>query len=361
MAVENRGPYQWRARIRRRGLPPQSKTFETKSEADAWERMILSEMDRGVFRSRAEAESTTVKECMKRYLLEVTPHKKGAYQEEMKSRHILRHNIASLFMANVRGQDVAEYRDDRLALGKAPSTVKKEMALLSHMFNVARQEWGMESISNPVQLVRKPKVENARDRRLFSGEEELLLEACSPRFTNSNVWLKPLVELALETAMRKGELLDLLWNNVDIDKRRLKCKNKDPKGKVLTRHVPLSSRSVEILSGLPRSIDGRVFPTNANAIKLAFPRACKRACEHVYDLQQGKKKACKCKGIEGLRFHDLRHEATSRMVESGLFSDTRVAEITGHRSLQMLKRYTHLRNDDLASLLDQATERRTKN
>jgi len=358
LAVENRGPYQWRARIRRKGFPPQSKTFETKYEAEAWERMVLSEMDRGVFRSRAEAESTTVKECMERYLREVTPHKKGAYQEEMKSRHILRHNIASLFMANVRGQDIAEYRDDRLALGKAPSTVKKELALLSHMFNVARQEWGMESISNPVQLVRKPRVENARDRRLRPGEEELLLEACSPRFSNSNIWLKPLVELALETAMRQGELLDLKWENVDLAKRKAKCKNKDPQGKVLTRHVPLSLRAIEILKGLPRSVNGRVFQTTANAIKLAFPRACKRACEHVHEMKPGKKKACNCDGIVGLRFHDLRHEATSRMVESGLLSDTRVAAITGHKSLLMLRRYTHLRNDDLANLLDRAKEKR---
>lgn len=356
-AITPRGPYQWQAKIRRKGFPKQSKTFETKAEAERWARLIESEMDRGVFRSRAEAESTTLRECLERYLREVTPQKRGARQEEMKSRNILRHPIADLFMANVRGADVAGYRDDRLAVGKAASTIQKELALLSHLFNTARREWGMESLVNPVQLVSKPKVSNARDRRLHPGEEELLIEACSQ---SENVWLKPLVQLALETAMRKGELLELQWKDIDFKKRSLRCKNKDPQGKQLTRKVPLSKRAEEILKELPRSVNGWVFQTTDNAIKLAFAHARKRACEHVteHPYKSGKKKACECPGIENLRFHDLRHEATSRFVESGLFSDLRVSEITGHRSMQMLKRYSHLRNADLADLLDEAGRQR---
>jgi len=210
-------------------------------------------------------------------------------------------------------------------------------------------------------MASKPRVNNQRVRRLLPGEEGRLLAACAPQFHNANVWLKPLVVLALETAMRKGELLALRWEGIDFGKRMLKCGNKDPKGKTLFRHVPLSSRANEILDELPRSVNGRVFQTSENAIKLAFPRACRRACEHVHEYAPGKKKPCDCPGIEGLRFHDLRHEATSRFVESGLFTDLQVASITGHKTLQMLKRYTHLRNADLADLLDKAGQQRQEN
>ena len=357
--IRKRGPYQWQVSIRRKGYPVQHRTFEIKADAEAWARSVENKMDRGLFISRAAAESTTLADCLKRYLKEVTPQKKGARQEAMKARIILRHQIASLYMANVRGSDMAGYRDDRLAEGKAPSTVQKELALLSHMFNTARREWGMESITNPVQLISKPKINNQRDRRLQSDEEERLLAACSPLFHNSNVWLKPLVLMALETAMRKGELLDLRWKNIDFDKRQLKCKNKDPKGEALVRYVPVSTLAIETLKDLPRSVNGRVFQTTDNAIKLAFPRACKRACEHVYEHKSGKKKKCNCQGIEGLRFHDLRHEATSRFVESGLFTDVQVASITGHKTLQMLKRYAHMRPSDLAELLDKAAQKRS--
>jgi len=344
--------------IRRKGFPEQSKTFEKKSDALAWARDIESQMDRGLFVSRREAESTTINEALRRYLREVTPFKKGARQEEMKARNILRHSISKLSMANVRGTDIARYRDDRLSEGKAPSTVQKELALLSHLFNTAIKEWGMESLSNPVQKVRKPKVHNERNRRLQGDEEERLLLACSPRFPNSNPWLEPLVILALETAMRKGELLALEWGDIDFEKRQLKCKNKDPLGRQSFRSVPLSSKAVEVLRSLPRSVDGRVFATTDNAIKLAFPRACRRACAHVREHMKGRKKTCNCRGIENLRFHDLRHEATSRLVESGLFTDVQVASITGHKSLQMLKRYSHMRPSDLANLLDAANVKR---
>jgi len=356
--IIRRGAYQWQAKIRRKGFAPLSKTFAIKADAEAWARSVEHEMDRGLYISRTEAEHTTLTECLHRYLKEVTPKKKGARQEEMKARVILRHQIALLHMANIRGGDIAKYRDDRLAEGKSPSTIQKELALLSHLFNTARREWNMESLVNPVQFVSRPKVNNQRDRRLQSDEEELLLAACSSQFHNSNPWLKPLIVMALETAMRKGELLDLKWKDIDFEKRQLKCKNKDPKGETLIRYVPLSTRAIKTLNELPRSVDGRVFQTTENAIKLAFPRACKRACEHVHEHASGKKKRCKCKGIEGLRFHDLRHEAVSRLVESGIFSDVQVASITGHKTLQMLKRYAHMRPSDLADKLDAVAAKR---
>jgi integrase len=141
-----------------------------------------------------------------------------------------------------------------------------------------------------------------------------------------NIWVKPVVELAIETAARRGELLSLRWENIDLKRRTAhlpETKNGD------SRTVPLSSRAVAILEALPRSIEGKVFPLTVNALKLAFVRACLTA------------------GLENFHFHDLRHEGTSRL--AGKLSNVlELSAVTGHKELKMLKRYYHPRAEDLA-------------
>lgn len=220
------------------------------------------------------------------------------------------------------GADIAAYRDKR-GHYVAAATVGRELAVISHIFNVARKEWGMESLSNPVEAVRKPKLPKSRDRRLEPGELDRLLEA------TESLELGTIVLLAVETAMRRSEIAGLLRKNVNLLKRTLiltDTKNGE------SRTVPLSSRAVELLSSMPTRISGRVFGMAPDSITQAFDRACEHA------------------GIDDLRFHDLRHEAASRLFEKGL-NPMEVASITGHKTLQMLKRYTHLRAEDLAKKL----------
>lgn len=198
--------------------------------------------------------------------------------------------------------------------------------MISRLFNVARREWGLESLRNPIELVRKPRLPPGRDRRLQEGEEPKLLEALQAQ---RNPWVAPLVRLALETAMRQGELLTLRWERVDLARRTAylpETKNGTP------RTVPLSPTAPRVLKAMPRDVSGRVFPLTQSAVAQAWERAIQRA------------------DIEVLRFHDLRHEATSRLFEKGL-NLMEVAAITGHKTLQMLKRYTHLRAEDLAARL----------
>nr|WP_226832489.1 site-specific integrase [Acidithiobacillus sulfurivorans] len=178
----------------------------------------------------------------------------------------------------------------------------------------------MEGLRNPVLSVRKPSPGKARDRRLSPIEEKKLLGECTPS-------LKAIILFALETGMRRGEIRKMLWKDVDLNKctaQLFDTKNGED------RTIPLSSRAVNVLKSLPRNINGKVFP--GADISHTFAAACKRA------------------GIEDLRFHDLRHEATSRLFEKNL-NPMQVAAITGHKTLQMLKRYTHLRAEDLAKLL----------
>jgi integrase len=337
--IRKRGDYQYQAIIRRRGFPPLTKTFISKRDAESWATRIESEMLRGTFVDRTEAERTTLGELIDRYLKEVTPTKRGAAtsSEDSRANVIKRDSLASYNVAALSGKILAEYRDRRLQKVSG-STVNRELNMISHVLNTARKEWGIEC-SNPVAYIRRPRENKARERRLQPGEKDLLLstlEVCGRNpdgtFTEGmhNPWIKPLVEMAIETAMRRGELLSLRWIDIDLQKRTARLhatKNGE------SRTVPLSSRAKTILEALPRSIDGRVFPTTPDAIKKAFTRACERA------------------GIDGLRFHDLRHEATSLLFERGVFDMMEVATITGHKTLSMLRRYTHLRAEDLAKKL----------
>ncbi len=321
-SINKRGPYQWQVKIRRRGWPKQTKTFETYEDAARWARKIEAEMDDGIFVSRKEAEKTTLDEALNRYLREKTPHKKGSAQETNRINLFKRSPLASRFLSTIRSTDIAKYRDQRLAEGKSPYTVNNELILLSNLFNVAHKEWGMESIINPVVKVLRPKMPKGRDRRLQPGEEELLLGVLG-------ITLKPLFQMALETAVRQGELLSLEWENVDLTLRVAylpETKNNE------AREIPLSSKAVTVLKKLPRRIDGKVFGVSGAHVSKTFRETCRKL------------------EIKDLRWHDFRHEACSRLFEKGL-NPMEVASISGHKTLQMLKRYTHLKAEDLVRKL----------
>lgn len=327
---EKRGPSQWRAKVRKKGFSAQTDTFETRKEAEAWAKKVESEMDQGLFVSSKEAQRTTLGEALERYAKEVSAAKKSVDMELCRIRKWREHPLALRSLASLRGMDFAKYRDERLAAGKAANTIRLELAIVSHLFTIAKKEWGMESLANPVQAIRLPAPGRARSRRLVGDEEERLLAACD---TSRSSALKDLVVLALETAMRQGELLSLRWSNVDLQGTAAhlpETKNGE------SRDVPLSTRAIEMLRRRPRSLkDDRVFFEwrAASGLKHTWSRAVQRA------------------GIDDLHFHDLRHEATSRLFEKPGFGIMEVAAITGHKTLTMLKRYTHLRVEDLAAKL----------
>jgi integrase len=324
--IEKRNKY-WRVRIRRNGYPPQSRTFDTKAQASIWARDVEAEMDRGVFVDRTEAEKNTLADIIDRYLREVTPSKRGAGPEAARLTALMRQPIALLKMAALSGAHVASYRDARLKQ-VSPATVNKELNHLSHVIETARREWSVQIPENPIRMVRRPPQPRARDRRLLEGEEARLLASCAE---SRKSFLLPVVRLAIETAMRQGEIVSLRWEHIDLDQRTAhlpETKN----GEV--RSVPLSSVAVKTFRSLPRSGDGDVFTgVTTEAVKRAFIRACQRA------------------GIDDFHFHDLRHEATSRLVEKGVFESIELMRITGHKDARMLLRCTHLKASDLAKKL----------
>lgn len=327
----------WQAKIRRDGYPAKSKTFSKHADAEAWARIQESEMDRGVWRDRSSAESLTFYKLLEQYIKDVVPHKRGAEVEELRIKALMRDDLAKYKLAALNPVVVSDWRDRRMESGCAGSTVSRELTVVSAVLNWARKEL-MIQIENPVPLIRRPPSPASRTRRFEKGEEKKLMKALEDhpaegekkyREGTRNPWIKPLVLFAIETAMRRGELLSLRWSNVDLVKRTAflqKTKNGE------SRMVPLSSRAVAVLEALPRSIDGRVFLITADALKKAWVRACERA------------------GLEDFHFHDLRHEATSRLAER-LPNLIELAAVTGHKDLKMLKRYYHPRAEDLAKKL----------
>lgn len=338
--IERRNPTKWRARVRRNGQPDKSKSFRTRSEAERWAREVENEMDRGVFVDRSKAERMTMRELFQKYRNEITPSKRGWKSETCRLNALCEDDIAAIKVAKLTTPKLAFWRDERLK-AVSGSTVLRDLNLIGHVIETARREWEIALPENPVRLVRKPRSNPARDRRLSAGEQTKLLAALDTSDnraengtflpnTARNPWLATIVELAIETAMRQGELVSLSWSNIDLDRRTAilpQTKNGE------RRVVPLSSRAAALLSSLPEPHDGDAFPgVTAEAVKRGFARAVKRA------------------GIEDFHFHDLRHEATSRLFEKGL-NPLEVASITGHKTLQMLKRYTHFRAEELAKKL----------
>jgi len=179
---------QWQAQVRKKGYPTQTKSFTTRAAAAQWVRSIEYEMDQGVFVSRNEAETTTLGELLDRYLIEDTADKKGSVSEACRIRKLLRHPLAKRFVASIRGVDMARYRDERLKEVSGPS-VRRELTILSQLFEVSRKEWGI-FVHNPVREIKLPRKGKARDRRLQDAEngsrseESRMFAACQ----HPNIW-----------------------------------------------------------------------------------------------------------------------------------------------------------------------------
>jgi len=324
--IRKRGNLQWEARIRKRGYPTTCKTFDTKAEAEQWAKETEATMGKGQYVSAKEAEAYTLAECLDRFKEEYLPRLKDPRREIYRIDRLKRRTIAHRIMATIRSKDIADFRREREAEGVSPNTIRLDLALLSRLFNYARSDWGMESLTNPVALASKPKLPTGRTRRLEPGEEERLLAVCAPEFAL-------VVRFALATAMRRGEIVGLRWEDVDIMACRVRLN--DTKNKE-SRTVPLSREAKEVLQGLPRHISGRVFPFCPDHLSAKMADACRAA------------------GLNDLHFHDLRHEATSRFFEHTDLDVMEIKAITGHKTLQMLARYTHLRTANLAARLDGA-------
>lgn len=323
--TSSNGSVSYRAQVRMRGFPHLSETFTRKTDAKQW----IEDTKASIRRSTAistEAQRTTLREALDRYKQEITPFKKGARREQDRVKVWQGSPLALRFLSQLRGADFAKHRDERRAQGRAENTIRIELALISKLYKTAARDWGMEGLRNPIESLMMPGGSKRRERRLTPDEETSLMAELMTR----GPYMEPLAAMAIETAMRQGELLALTWGDINLPKRvaRLRdAKHSEPKD------VPLSSRALSVLMALPRPLENAspVFPIKQDIVIRTFKDACKEA------------------GIDNLKFNDLRHEAVSRICEKLPMHEA--LRVTGHKTPSMLMRYYHPRAEDLAKKL----------
>lgn len=326
--------------IRRAGAAPRSKTFATYRDAKEWSTNEEGRIGRGELQTYKEAQQLTLAELASRFSIEFAPHHykpradgREAWKTQLK--HVLKY-FGRYPLSAIDPSAIASYCAARVKKVSG-GTVRKEVFFLSKLLGFAEIECNIWlPHGNPVRRVRKPREPKARARRLLPDERTRLIEQCQ---RSRSPYLLPVVVLALETAMRQGEILGLRWTDLELDRQQAilhDTKNGDP------RIVPLSSKAIDLLRGHQRKLHtppaptSLVFPVERLTIYHAFKAAARRA------------------DIDDLAFHDLRHEALSTLAELGELNVLELAAISGHKSLGMLKRYTHLHAGKLAERIDAA-------
>lgn len=325
--IVKRGEYSFRVRVYCNGQY-KTATLDTLKDAQIWRDRVKAnqELDvdkREIKKSRMtqrEAKAFTLKQALERYAREVTPLKKGAAVELTRINKAKQTTQVSKSIYLFTPDDALEFMDE---IGGSENNKRKYASLISHLYKTARQQWRME-VHNPVAgEIKLPSNGKPRERRLQDNEAALLLKHLSGE-------TKSIFELAIETGMRRSEMLSLEWRNIDL-KKSVAVLADTKNGE--SRAVPLSSTAIRVLKGLQRGIGGgKVFTITQSQLRDTWEAARTAA------------------GIPDIRLHDLRHEAASRLFEKGL-NVMEAASITGHKTLSMLKRYTHLNPTDIAKKL----------
>lgn len=329
MATFRKRGAKWQVQIRRDGHPPLSRTFTLKCDAEAWARQTEAALERGELSVASRAfKEITLLSLLEKYAETVTPQKKGRNAEKYLLRNIMGHRVSDLSLDRLTPSAVAIYRDERLKL-VSPSSVRRELAILQHCIEIAGRDWGLKLPKNPVAEITKPSQNKSRERRISHDELSRLHEALR---NSKNPLLEKIIYFAIHTGMRRGEILSIRWNDLNLEARTAYLA--DTKNGY-SRSVPLTRQAMAAIPSKPTSASDsdRIFPISPNAVRLAWERLKRRA------------------NINNFRFHDLRHEAISRFFELGL-SVPEVSLISGHRDPRMLARYTHLKAEDLARKLN---------
>jgi integrase len=336
--IQKRGSA-WRVQVRRRGKAL-SATFDTKVEAEHWAIRTESQMLDGIFpevpaRRIVEPAGETVADIFQRYADEVSPKKRGGRWEQVRLKGFIeKYPVFQTAITAITGPDIAEWRDVRLVSVSA-STVNRELCLLSTIFTHAMKEWRLGLTTNPCSLVSKPRKPRSRTQRVSIDERKLIItqlgwEGQSEPVT-SGQWVAFAFYLALETAMRKGEILSLRWKDIDFTARHAHLditKNGDE------RYVPLSKVAIALLRIVKEPTpEDAVVPVQTGYFDKLF-REAKLAV-----------------GLKHIHFHDSRREAATTMATK-LSNVLELAAVTGHKSLAMLQIYYKPKAADLAARLD---------
>ena len=238
MATFRKRNGKWQAIVRQKNIGTASRSFIKKTQAIKWALEQEERIERGVFGS-IEPSEVTLGELLNRYSQQITPAKRGAETEQRRFNRLINDSISDYSIEQLTSQTLASFRDRRLLDGQR--ACEYDLILIRHCLKVAMSEWGLMLSVNPVDQIKKPPSPKARERRLNDGEYERL-EAASKLTQNAHIW--PIVVFAIETGMRRGEILGLSWDNIDL-KRRTAFLPLTKNGS--SREVPLSTKAVCVL------------------------------------------------------------------------------------------------------------------
>ncbi len=338
-----KGETRYRAQIVLKGHPRVSETFSTRREAQRWAERTTEAMRQRRFEPGSESEQRTMGDLVDRYILDILP-RLAAPKQHQRWLEWWRDQLGpETRLSQVTPASIAAARD-RLARGQSlsgkvpsPGTIRRYLTVLGSAMSAATKEWFWMD-DNPCAKVVRPTEPRGRVRCLDDDERTRLLTACEDSEEHR---LYPLVVMALCTGARKGELVSLRWQDVDVDR-----------GLAIIHHTKNGERRALAITGLAAEVmrtwhrsrrldSGLVFPSHRG--KIVFPQ---RAWEAARDAAD----------IEDFRFHDLRHTFASYLAMSGA-TLAELAEALGHKTLAMVKRYAHLTEGHTANVIARMTER----
>ena len=314
MATITKKKGKWFVQIRRSFHKSIYKTFSAKQDAHKWARETERSIELGQYVDTTEANKTTLRQLLERYEREVSV-KKRSDTEPYQIKNLLTFDFVDKTLAQISKSDIAEFRDKRL-LQVSGSSVNKQLSILSDCINKSITEWKCYIKENPVGKELRCKEPPPRTRRLENDEYDRLMIACK----RSRAFWCPIIDFAIHTGMRRGELLNIEWSMVDLNKKIITLPASLTKTNK-SRNVPLQPRALEILRTLPRSLSGKIFPIGVKNFERSWRSICNKA-----------------KIEKHLRFHDLKRECVSRLLEKGL-SISEVQLFVGN-SLTSLSTYT---------------------
>lgn len=338
------GKIRYHVQVRIKGSPPQYASIKRKTDAERWIQQTESAIREGRHFKTTAAKKHTLGQLIDRYMSDVLPTKKKCEQRQGAQLLWWKKQIGIYLLSDITPALIAEQRDCLLkgmtkrGRQRSPSTVVRYMAVLSHAFTIAIKEWGWIEDS-PLRKVTKPREPRGRIRFLDEPERARLLQACKD---SPNSYLYTIVILALSTGMRQAEIMNLKWSDVDFEKERVilqETKNGD------IRQVAITGHALELLKQLDklRRLDTHyLFPGK-------FPRK-------PIDIRSAWETAVKKSQIDNLRFHDLRHSCASYLAMNGA-SLAEIAEVLGHKTLAMVKRYAHLSETHTAGVLSRMNQK----
>ena len=309
----------WNAQVRISGWRSFTKTFQTKLDAKQWIVNLEKELKSKPLPEK-NIKNLKLKDLFNKYKFEILPKLKSHKIVTYKLNFLSRLWLGEIKVVNLTKGHLEQFCKDRKLVVK-DGTIKSELMLIKRIVKIATDKWNYGIPFNAFYGIELPSPHKPRNRRATQEELSILIAHANKQ---RNTYISTIIQFAVETGMRRSEILKLKWIDVNLKTRIASLydtKNGDE------RHIPLTKTAVQLLSNLTQLSDF-VFPISANCLRLAWERCRKKS------------------NIKGLRFHDLRHEAVSRYFEMGL-SVPEVALISGHKDVRQLFRYTHLKPESL--------------